>query len=998
MDTPFVATLTDPDSASDIFWVWERSSNRSTWTEIDGETSNSYTPVDDDMNNYLRVRVTYIDGHAESGSKNLQREAANRVRAASGNNNRPLFSDATTTRSVEENTAAGRNIGTPIVATDADNDPLTYSLDTPGDSVFTIDSRSGQLRTKAELDHETTPSYAVIVTATDPSGDSDSINVTIDVTNVDEPLTLTGPSAVPYAENATGIVATFSATDPEEEPITWALTGTDRTAFEDINLNGRILRFLTPPDYEAATRYTVTVEASAGSHTARQTVTVNVTNVNEQPEITRPADTDIPYEEHGTGPVATYRATDPERDPIQWTVDSAAFTISDGVLHFRTPPDYEAGDSYPVTVIASDGEFTDELPVTVSVTNEDEAGSLTLSSVQPQVDTALTATLTDPDGLVSTDWVWERSQDNKQTWEPVKGTPAASYTPETDDVRAYLRVTVTYTDGAGASEPVPVVSPYAVRLPPVNNDPPEFAAPARTIQVRAGANVLVTAEDPDNDHLTYTLGGQDAACFDIEWLTWQITLKQEVESCRISSVTRSPGQRTISAKAAEPQTSFKLTVIAKDPFLAPASISVSIIVTSAPPPPPPPRGGGGGGGGPVCADDVHANTAAQATDIALSAVTAGALCPAADVDYFTVTAPDRGVVFVDTFGGVQTRGTIWQDGEVLASGSTGRQPNDRLGARVQAGPVVVALQGQGGATGTYDLEITFVQGYLENPGADSFQSGVGVLSGWVCEAAVVEIELNGIPQEAAYGTERLDTAGVCGDTDNGFGLLFNWNLLRDGEHEVVALVDGVELGRATVTVTTLGQEFLRDVTGTCEAEDFPVVGERATLVWQQNSQNFVIAGGNPPAGATTGRTSGLTGFLENPGHNSFQSGVRVLSGWVCDAETVELAIGTAGRQGAAYGTERLDTQGTCGDTDNGFGLLFNWNLLGEGEHEVVAYVDDVELGRATVQVTTVGEGAEEEFLRGAEGECMAEDFPMLGETVTLEWQQNSQNFVITDVR
>ena len=38
-------------------------------------------------------------------------------------------------------------------------------------------------------------------------------------------------------------------------------------------------------------------------------------------------------------------------------------------------------------------------------------------------------------------------------------------------------------------------------------------------------------------------------------------------------------------------------------------------------------------------------------------------------------------------------------------------------------------------------------------------------------AAVVEIELNGVPQEAAYGTERLDTAGVCGDTDNGFGFV-----------------------------------------------------------------------------------------------------------------------------------------------------------------------------------------------------------------------------------
>ena len=32
-------------------------------------------------------------------------------------------------------------------------------------------------------------------------------------------------------------------------------------------------------------------------------------------------------------------------------------------------------------------------------------------------------------------------------------------------------------------------------------------------------------------------------------------------------------------------------------------------------------------------------------------------------------------------------------------------------------------------------------GYLENPGANSFQSGIGVISGWVCEAEEVEIEI-----------------------------------------------------------------------------------------------------------------------------------------------------------------------------------------------------------------------------------------------------------------
>ena len=284
-----------------------------------------------------------------------------------------------------------------------------------------------------------------------------------------------------------------------------------------------------------------------------------------------------------------------------------------------------------------------------------------------------------------------------------------------------------------------------------------------------------------------------------------------------------------------------------------------------------------------------------------------------------------------------------------------------------------------------------VVGYLENPGAASFQSGIGVISGWVCDAEEVEIVLNGEPQEAAYGTARLDTEAVCGDSDNGFGLLFNWNLLGDGEHEVVALVDGVELDRATVMVTTLGAEFLREVTGRCTAADFPTGDETVTLAWQQTQQNFVIAEGAAPAGANRAGTPGV-GYLENPGPNSYQSGIGVLSGWAC--EGTEVVIELNGQpQPAAYGTERLDTLEMCGDTANGFGLLFNWNLLGEGEHEVVAFVDGEELGRATVRVTTLGA----EFVRDVEGECVVEDFPMPGETVALEWQQNSQNFVIMDV-
>ena len=1025
VETALTAALTEPDCdpscVSGPTWVWERSTNRSTWTEIDSATSDSYTPVDEDMNNYLRVTVAYTDGHGEPDSKNLQRTSTNRVRAAPGNNNVPGFSDTTTTRSIQENTAAGRNIGDPIVATDLDDDPLTYSLDTTGESVFAIDSRSGQLRTKAELDHENTPNYSVTVTATDPSGDSDSIDVTITIEDEDERLILTGPSTVPYEENSSGIVATFSAADPEEELVTWALAGTDLTAF---TLSGGDLTFNAPPDYERDNRYSVTVEATAGSHTARQTVTVSITNVNEAPEITGPTAPD-PYMENGTGPVATYRATDPERDPIQWTLedtDADAFTITDGVLRFPAPPDFEVDDSYVVIVVASDGELTDRLSVTVTVTNADEAGTLTLSSVQPQVDTELTALLDDPDGLVSTDWVWERSQD-KRTWEPVKGTPAASYTPETDDVGWYLRVSVVYTDGdgTGSDKNAQVVSPHAVRTAPPTNDPPEFTESPPTLTVgasaRAGSRVgaPVMAEDP-GDPLTYTLDDTEpsAACFDIDWISGQIEVGPQGLSPCANAATRSPGQRTISAKADEPKT-YALTVTATDPSGEFVEFPVFITVSSSPPRPlgpgpgPGPGGGGrggGGGGSSGGSQDRHGNTAAQATLVPLdrsapwASSTAGQINPADDIDYFAFTVPQVGVLVVETTGSTDTVGIVWQGGAELASADHGGvRQNFRLSTRVQVGPVVVAVAGNGRQTGDYTLETYLLAGYLENPGPNSFQSGVGVLSGWVCTADEVEIAIGDLPRQgAAYGTERLDTAGVCGDVDNGFGLLFNWNRLEDGEHTVTALVDGIELGRATVTVTTLGQEFLRNVVGECEVEDFPGFGQRVLLEWQQNSQNFVIAGEEAPRGDNAARTGALVGVLENPGPNSFQSGVGVLSGWVCDAEVVEIEIeteqGEVERQVAAYGTERLDTLDMCGDIDNGFGLLFNWNRLRDGEHRVTASVDEVELGRATVRVTTLGQ----EFLRGVEGECVAEDFPHLGQTVTLEWQQNSQNFVITDVQ
>ena len=133
-------------------------------------------------------------------------------------------------------------------------------------------------------------------------------------------------------------------------------------------------------------------------------------------------------------------------------------------------------------------------------------------------------------------------------------------------------------------------------------------------------------------------------------------------------------------------------------------------------------------------------------------------------------------------------------------------------------------------------------GFLENPRKSSSQSGVGVISGWVCDTLYVEIEINGVSQIVPYGTERRDTSDICGGPiHNGFGLLINWNNLGDGEHTIVAFADGVEFSRTTITVTTLGGEtFPRGIEGEFVLEEFPDPDTSVVIRWEESLQNFVI--------------------------------------------------------------------------------------------------------------------------------------------------------------
>ena len=70
---------------------------------------------------------------------------------------------------------------------------------------------------------------------------------------------------------------------------------------------------------------------------------------------------------------------------------------------------------------------------------------------------------------------------------------------------------------------------------------------------------------------------------------------------------------------------------------------------------------------------------------------------------------------------------------------SGRGSNFALGTAVEAGTYYLAVSA-GRGSGEYRLRVHYTPAFAGNPGPDSPQSGVSVLSGWVCDADTVEIE------------------------------------------------------------------------------------------------------------------------------------------------------------------------------------------------------------------------------------------------------------------
>ena len=326
----------------------------------------------------------------------------------------PAFAEGSYAFSLAEN-ADGALFGiavAPVVATDPDNDRITYSIEAGDpDGLFMIDAETGLVvYLGTGEDYESgTRSYELTVRASDGSLHSD-VTVTVNVTDVAEaPAFAETIYAFSLAENADGGTIPVSlglvqATDPENSTITYSIEGGDSGGLFAIDPGTGALSYRgAGEDYESeTTRYELTVRASDGGLHSDVTVNVNVTDVAETPAF---AEGSYAFSlagnaDGGTIPVSLglVQATDPENSTITYSIEAGdpdglfAIDPGTGALSYRgAGEDYESETrSYELTVRASDGGLHSDVSVTVNVTD--------VADVEEYVSLQQEASVSEPDG------------------------------------------------------------------------------------------------------------------------------------------------------------------------------------------------------------------------------------------------------------------------------------------------------------------------------------------------------------------------------------------------------------------------------------------------------------------------------------------------------------------------------------------------------------------------------------------------------------------------
>ena len=358
------------DDAGGMFTIDANTGEVTVAGNLDYETATSHT---------ITVRATSTDGSSSTADM-----AINVADVTSGDTDNAVGavsdSDASANQ-VSENAAVGDSVGVTALATDADGDAVTYSLDDDAGGMFTIDANTGEVTVAGNLDYETATSHTITVRATSTDGSSSTADMAINVADVTSgdtdnavgAISDSDTSANQVSENANvgdSVGVTALATDADGDAVTYSLDD-DAGGMFTIDTNTGEVTVAGNLDYETATSHTITVRATStdgSSSTADMAINVaDVTSGDTDNAVGAVSDSDASANQVsenanvGDSVGVTALATDADGDAVTYSLDDDAggmFTIdaNTGEVTVAGNLDYETATSHTITVRATSAD------------------------------------------------------------------------------------------------------------------------------------------------------------------------------------------------------------------------------------------------------------------------------------------------------------------------------------------------------------------------------------------------------------------------------------------------------------------------------------------------------------------------------------------------------------------------------------------------------------------------------------------------------------------
>ncbi|MBF0532952.1 MAG: tandem-95 repeat protein [Candidatus Omnitrophica bacterium] len=432
--------------------------------------------------------------------------------------------------------------------------------------------------------------YPITVTASDGK-DAVSGSFKITVTKFNHPPVF-DPVVVPAVNPQQPVNFTISATDQDNDPLTYYLVSTlPKNATFDLDTR----QFNWTPDYAQYGTWPVTFQVSDGTNTVQKIINITVNKVNQPPVLDAVVD-QTAYE--GSEFTLILSASDPDGDPLTYSVagltsnakiDAAAKKLT------WTPAWGETGD-HTVTVSVSDGKLssTQTFKITVMHVNRPpEFAALSDQTTDAEKEFSLTIAATDPDGDAVTYSV-APNLPNGAVFDPL--TQKFTWTPANNQGNITWPVKFQVSDGS-----LNVQKVINITVNKVNHAPTLDPVLDQTANEGSALTVPLSASDPDGDALTFSvsgLNGDAAINSETKVLSWtpawgqagDHTVTVSVSDGKIAAaktfkitvnhVNRPPALNTIGTKTAYVSNMLTFTVSGYDLDLGD---TVSYSVTGLPP-------------------------------------------------------------------------------------------------------------------------------------------------------------------------------------------------------------------------------------------------------------------------------------------------------------------------------------------------------------------------------------------------------------------------------